>query len=121
VRAVLVAVAGAAGALVRYGIASAVGSRGFPWATLAINVSGSFLLGLVLTVAQGRGWSPNLTTPVAVGFLGAYTTFSTFAWEGLDLGRDDRLGVAALYVAASVVLGLLAAAAGWGVGSLGRG
>lgn len=116
-QAVLVAVAGAAGALSRYGIGSAVGERSFPWATLAINVSGSFLLGLVLTLARQRGWSPEVTTPVAVGFLGAYTTFSTFAWEGLELGRADRVAVAAAYVAGSVVLGLLAAAAGWGAGS----
>lgn len=116
-RAFLVAFAGAAGALTRYGIGSAFGERSFPWTTLTINVTGSFLLGLVLTMANERGWSPDLTTPVAVGFLGAYTTFSTFAWEGLDLGRADRVATAAAYIVGSVALGLLAAAAGWGTGS----
>jgi CrcB protein len=115
-RVLLVAVAGAVGALVRYGIGTAVGMRSFPWATLGINVAGSFLLGFVLGGPGDGRWSSTTTTAVAVGFLGAFTTFSTFAFEGTALVRDDRTGVAALYVASSVVLGLLAAAAGFVTG-----
>jgi CrcB protein len=100
------------GALARYGIGLAVGPTSFPWTTFAINLTGSFALGAVLTLGPQRHWSLDVTTPIAVGFLGAYTTFSTFAWETSVLGRvDHRWGVAASYVAASVVLGIAAA---WG-------
>ena len=115
-RALLVAVAGAAGALCRFGVGSAVGERSFPWSTLAINVGGSFALGLLLTVAAGRAWPDDVTTPVAIGFLGAFTTFSTFTWEAVSLERADRLALAAGYVALSVALGLVAAAAGQRLG-----
>lgn len=108
--------AGAAGALCRYGIGVMVGERSFPWSTLAINVAGSFALGVVLTVAAARHWSPEVSTPVTVGFLGAFTTFSTFAWEGVTLGRAERLAAAAGYAVLSVVLGLVAAVAGLRVG-----
>ena len=110
---VLVALAGAAGALTRWGIGSVVGTRSFPWATLAVNVAGSFALGWVLA---GDRWSVTATTAVTVGFLGAFTTFSTFAFEATSLARDDRAGTAFLYVAASMALGLLAAAGGWRLG-----
>ena len=116
-RVLLVGVAGAAGALSRYGIGLVIGPRSFPWATLTINVTGSFLLGLLLTVATARHWSLDVSAPIAVGFLGAYTTFSTFAWEGLTLGRTDRLPAAIGYVAVSITLGVLAAAAGLRVGT----
>jgi CrcB protein len=116
VKIVLVAVAGAAGALTRYAIATWVGPRSFPWATLGINVTGSFALGLVLTVAAARGWSPEAVAAVAVGFLGAYTTFSTFSWEAFSLAHTDRVLAAGLYVGTSVVLGLLAARLGYAAG-----
>src|SRR5688500_1374309 len=91
VRYVVVALAGAAGALARYAIGLAVGPQSFPWATLGINVSGSFALGVGLTVAASHGWSPELVAAVAVGFLGAYTTFSTFAFESFDLAHTGRV------------------------------
>ncbi|MBA3605420.1 MAG: fluoride efflux transporter CrcB [Actinomycetota bacterium] len=111
--AVLVAVAGALGALTRYGLGRAVGARAFPWVTLSINVSGSFLLALLLTLGLARQWPATTSIPLAVGFLGAYTTFSTFSYETFALIRDDRLPAAIVYVASSVVGGLLAAAAGY--------
>lgn len=117
----LVAVAGAAGALTRYGITLAVGPRPFPIATLAINVTGSFLLGLVLTLGAAGRLSPQATTALAVGFLGAYTTYSTFSWELFTLGRADRLLTATAYLAASVALGVLAAALGYRAGTAIRG
>lgn len=113
--AVLVALAGAAGALARYGIGAAVGTRTFPWATLGINVAGSLMLGFVLA-GPGTRWSATATTAVAVGFLGAFTTFSTFAHEGTALLRDDRPGAALAYVALSMGLGLAAAALGYVAG-----
>jgi CrcB protein len=109
----LVGLAGAAGALTRYGIATAIGVRTFPWATLAINLTGSFILGMLLTAGLHRGWSENTIIPLAVGFLGAYTTFSTFSYETFTLGRADRFVSAAIYVAVSVAGGILAAMAGY--------
>jgi CrcB protein len=110
---VLVGLAGAAGALTRYAIATAVGVRSFPWATLAINLTGSFVLAVLLTAGIRRGWSENTVIPLAVGFLGAYTTFSTFSYETFTLGRADRVASAAVYVAVSVAGGVLAAVAGY--------
>lgn len=94
--------------MARYGVHLLVGVRPFPWSTLAINLLGSLLVGAVLAVAASRNWSVDLVAPVTVGFLGAFTTFSTFTWETLTLARSDRMLEAAGYVTASVVLGLLA-------------
>lgn len=109
----LVAVAGAVGAVVRYRIGVLVGVRSFPWATLGINVTGSFLLALVLAGPAASRWSPSTTAAIAIGLLGAYTTFSTFGYETLTLVRDDRLGPAAGYVTVSLVGGLAATALGY--------
>ena len=117
-RAALVGLAGAAGALARYGLGLAVGVRSFPWATLGINLAGSFLLGLLLTAAVERRWPDTATVPLAVGFLGAFTTFSTFSFETYTLARTDRVATAAVYVAVSVVGGVLAAAAGYAAARL---
>ena len=113
-RLLLIGVAGAAGALTRYGLGVAVGVRSFPWATLGINLTGSLVLGFVLAMGLERNWSDTWVVPIAVGFLGAYTTFSTFSYETYTLLRTDRLMTASVYVVASVVGGLLAAAAGYG-------
>lgn len=109
----LVAVAGAAGALARYGVGSAVGTRSFPWATLGINLVGSFLLGLLLRTGLQRGWPETTTVPLGIGFLGAFTTFSTFSNEAYEMLRTDRAAAALAYVALSLVGGVLAAAAGY--------
>lgn len=111
----LIAVAGAAGALSRYGIGTWVGTRTFPWSTLGINILGSFALGLVLRMGVLRDWPDTTTLPIGVGFLGAFTTFSTFSYEVQDLLRTDRAGAAATYVGLSLLGGVLAAAAGYAV------
>lgn len=112
----LVGLAGALGAMTRYGIGVAVGVRSFPWATLGVNVAGSLLLGWVLGGPGAGRWGTTLTTVVAVGFLGAFTTFSTFSYETTTLLRDGRPGTAAAYVAASLAATLLASACGYAVG-----
>ncbi|MDQ2648377.1 MAG: CrcB family protein [Actinomycetota bacterium] len=111
---VLVAVLGAAGALARYGLGSWLGGSSFPWTTLGINVAGCFVLGWLLV------WGPDhlderVATGVGIGFLGAFTTFSTFGVESHRLLRDDRPAAALTYVALSVVLGVAAAAVGYWV------
>jgi CrcB protein len=110
-----VAFGGALGAPARYGVAQLVRSHGdaFPWATFWTNVSGSFVLGVVLVCVVERFPPTRYVRPfVATGFLGAYTTFSTFAVEGDLLVRDGRALTAIVYWAASVLVGVLAALAG---------
>jgi CrcB protein len=119
VRAALVGLAGALGAMTRYGIGLAVGVRPFPWATLGVNVVGSFLLGAVLAGPGAGRWSTTTTTFVAVGFLGAFTTFSTFSHETTTMLRAGRTASAAAYVAASLATTLVASACGYAVGRLG--
>jgi CrcB protein len=111
-----VALGGALGTVARYAISLNVDQSHFPWATLGINLSGAFILGLFLTLGLGH-LSVAVLTPIAVGVLGGYTTFSTFAWEGFTLSRTGRGGVAFLYMAVSVLGGLFAA---WGGYSIGR-
>jgi CrcB protein len=112
----LVAIAGALGATVRYRIGLAVGVRAFPWGTLGINVVGCFCLALVLAGPGTARWSTTTTTAVAVGLLGAFTTFSTFGYETFTLVRTDRATAALAYVGASLVLGVAATAAGYAFG-----
>ena len=111
-RYVWIAVAGAIGALTRDAIGRAVGVTRFPWATLAINISGSFGLAVLLTVAMHRRVPAQLAAAISIGFFGAYTTFSTFSWEAFDLSRTGRQALAFTYVTVSVVGGLVAAWAG---------
>ena len=114
-RFVLVAGAGAAGALARYAVALAAGTQRFPWPTMAINVAGCFLLGLLL---HSDRFSADTTTVLAVGFLGAFTTFSTFGYETVALLRSERAAAALAYAGLSVGLGVGAAALGWSAGRL---
>lgn len=116
VRVLAVGLAGALGALARYGLGVAVGVRSFPWATLGINLAGCFLLALLLAGPAAERWSPTTNVALAVGFLGAFTTFSTFGYETLTLLRTDRAVSAVGYVAGSVAGGLACAALGYVAG-----
>lgn len=116
IRALWVGVAGAAGAMSRYGIGLLVGPQAFPWATLGINLSGSFLFAFVVTWALQGHLSRDAATAVAAGFLGAYTTYSAFSFELFDLGRTGRGAVAVTYAAVSLAGGLVAAWAGYRLG-----
>jgi CrcB protein len=108
-----VTLAGAGGVLARYGIATAAGPGAGLWAIGAINVAGSFLLGLALA---GGWWSEEARLAVGTGFLGGFTTYSTFTVQAVTEADGGRAATAALYVAASVALGLLAAWAGLQLG-----
>jgi len=114
--AVAVAVGGALGAAARYevGLAMVAPPGAFPLAIFAVNLSGSFLLGVVATTLVGRhGRSGTLGRRFAVsGFLGAYTTWSTYLVEVEQLARKGHTGVAAAYLVGSVAGGLALAAAG---------
>lgn len=104
-----IAIGGAGGAPTRYAIERVVppGANGFPWGTFLVDVSGSLLLGILLALILER-WPPTrYVRPVAaIGFLGAYTTFSTYMVETNLLWRDGRIGTGAAYVAGTLVAGL---------------
>jgi fluoride exporter len=118
---VLVLLGGAVGAPLRYLTDLFVQSRHdsvFPWGTLTVNLAGSLLLG-GLASAVVSGAAPTwLLTLLGTGFCGALTTFSTFGFETVRLVEDGSWLEALLNVTVSVVLGLAAVAAGWGVVTL---
>lgn len=111
----VVAVAGALGALARDGVGHLVhGAAGqFPWGTFWTNVAGSFLIGLVLVLLTERFPGARVARPLVVtGFLGAFTTFSTYVVGADLLVRDHAAGIAAAYAIGSVVAGAIAALLG---------
>jgi CrcB protein len=109
---VAIGIAGALGALARYGIGGLIlskGGRTFPWETFVVNVSGSLLLGFVFTVMTEQLTTASwLRAAVTIGFVGAYTTFSTLTYETYRLLEDGALGLAAANVLGSASAGLLA-------------
>ena len=86
--------------------------RAFPWGTLAVNVTGCLLLGLLTGLGLYHGLDATTRTVVGTGGLGAYTTFSTFTFETVRLAEEGALTSALCNVAVSLVAGLLAAGAG---------
>lgn len=109
---VIIGVGGFIGAVARYGIAIWIGQRwgrSFPLGTFIINVTGSFLIGLLMTVMAERFTeNPQWRLFLVVGFLGAYTTFSTFEYETGALLKDSEWLYAGLNVVLSVVVGFAA-------------
>jgi CrcB protein len=105
----LIALAGAAGTLARYGLAGAVQSAlgsAFPWGTLLVNVLGCFLFGLAMQAFEASVLSDSARAAICVGFLGAFTTFSTFGYETLTRLQSGQWGYALANVLASVLLGI---------------
>ena len=116
-----IAVAGAFGALARYLVDAFVirrAIRGLPAATLAINISGSFVLGVLTGMALYHGLPATPKIILGTGFCGAYTTFSTFAYEVVRLADEREHREAALTLAFSLVVPALAAALGLALASL---
>lgn len=111
-----VAAGGLLGVLARYGVMLASGDRdgsGFPFAILAVNLTGSFAIGLLAGAFMDRPEIPAwLRLGVTVGFLGGYTTFSTLSLDIVRLATGGRLGLAAIDALVSLVGGVAAAAAG---------
>lgn len=119
-----ISLGGVLGANARYWLGGWVQERwgaAFPWGTLVINLSGSFLLGLLMALVTERyitPYTPALRLILGIGFLGAYTTFSTFAYETLMQVETSAWVGAALNLLASVAGGLLAASLGLRLGRL---
>jgi CrcB protein len=110
----LVAVGGVLGVLARYGISRVtLHHESLVWSTVAINLAGSFLLGLLVAA---NWFSRDVREGLGVGFLGGFTTFSTFSVQTVLEVEAGRPGRAVAYVVASVLGGIAAAAAGYAVG-----
>lgn len=108
---VLVGIGGAMGSLARFTLGRYVAQRSkseLPVGTFLINITGAILLGLV----NGLHAGPNITALVADGFLGAYTTFSTFMYEGFNLFQENEKLNAFVYIAGSIIVGVI----GYGLG-----
>lgn len=114
---VLVAGGGAIGALLRTGIAEWVHARvgeGFAWGTLTVNLLGCLAIGMARAAIEVADLgSPELRTLIFSGFLGAFTTFSTFEADAVSLWRSGEPATAGIYVGVSVVGGLVAFGIGW--------
>lgn len=108
---------GALGAMARWGLHYGIDSRlaggaSFPWGILVVNTLGCFLFGWLFTLFQEKSWfSDAIQLAVFTGFLGSFTTFSTFGWNTVELLRTGQVLIAFANVGASVILGLLAV---WG-------
>jgi CrcB protein len=113
---IAIAVGGALGALSRFwatNLAELLFGTDFPYGILIVNIAGSFAIGIVFILLVERSLLPNiLGAGLMVGFLGAFTTFSTFSLQALGLMESGRFLAAALYIAGSVITCILAAALG---------
>jgi CrcB protein len=107
-----IAIGGALGAIARFWVDSAVVNRlgtRFPYGTLIINMSACLLIGFSLTfLARRTGTNPAWRFLIPIGFLGAYSTFSSYEWEIFSTVRGGDFSVAALYACISIFLGLVA-------------
>ena len=108
----LIAIGGALGSIARYAVGAAVTSRmglRFPYGTLVVNFTACLVIGFTLTFLGNRSdLNPAWRFLIPVGFIGAYSTFSTYEWETLATLRNGAFAVAALYAVGSLVLGLAA-------------
>lgn len=117
----LVAVGGAVGAVSRYAISGWVHSifeTTFPLGTLVVNAVGSFGLGLLLSSLEASTVSPEVRSMLTIGFLGAFTTFSTFSYETVMLLETGEWGKSLLYMGGSIALGLIGVLGGIAIGTL---
>lgn len=111
IRVLLVALGGALGASTRYLLGMWIQTRvgpDFPWGTFVINVTGSFLIGIVLGLVNAGTLSAEARLFLAVGVLGGYTTFSTFSYETLELLADGNIQAFLFNAIGQLVAGLLA-------------
>jgi CrcB protein len=109
---IVVGLGGFLGAIARFWLGGFISNRlgtWFPYGTFVINITGSFFIGLIITLlAEETHWSPNWRYLIPIGFIGAYTTFSTFEYETFRNFQDGQLLVAFLNIVLSVFIGFLA-------------
>lgn len=112
----IVALGGAIGAALRYGLGEWVTNDSFPYATLSVNLIGSFLLGVLAVGLAQNVLSANMALLLGTGVLGAFTTMSTFSVETVEMFDQGQGSSAMLYIALTMVLGPLLALLGWKLG-----
>lgn len=107
----LIAVGGASGALCRYGLVNLINqlhSSRFPYGTIAVNIIGSFFIGVMyVLIAEKMSLHPDWRSILIVGFLGAFTTFSTFSLEAITLLEHGQIATAGAYIASSILVCLM--------------
>ena len=106
-------IGGGIGSVLRYAVGLCIGAAAFPWATLAVNVGGSFAIGLFGGWSERFGWPEAVRLALTVGLCGGFTTFSTFSKESLTLVQSGRWGAFALYALGSFAIGIAAVAMGY--------
>lgn len=105
----LVGLGGAVGSMLRYGASLVINSSLFPFATLTVNIAGSFIIGLVMGLAlKEEYFLHNWRLFLATGICGGFTTFSSFAAENLELIQSGKTLLAIIYILSSVVSGIIA-------------
>jgi CrcB protein len=106
----LIAIGGAFGSIARYWVGSTIASRAgikFPYGTLVVNITACLVIGFTLTYLGKRAdLSPAWRFLIPIGFIGAYSTFSTYEWETLSTMRSGAFALAAVYAVGSLILGL---------------
>jgi CrcB protein len=122
VNTVWIGIGGAIGSMLRYQLGAIIHARlgdAFPYGTLVINVVGSFLLALLAALGlRGELMAPSLRLALGTGVLGGFTTYSTFNYDTLRLFQTGAPALAALNVAATVIVSLIAGVLGWNCGRL---
>jgi CrcB protein len=111
----LIAVGGSLGAIARYGLSIFIyhtTSDIFPWGTLTVNITGSFLIGVFIELFDTTIIPTEWRSFITIGFLGAYTTFSTYTLETINLFRDGELRLAAVNVLANNIISIVLVVAG---------
>ena len=121
---ILIAILGAIGAVSRWKISeycTRLGPENFPFGTFTVNIIGSFLLGILMSMSVNETVPETWRVPIAVGFLGSFTTFSTFSVETINLLQQGNGRMALLNLGSQLGIGLMAAAVGLTIGAaLGR-
>lgn len=111
----LISLGGAAGAVLRFGVGIIIRSRAFPWATLLVNALGSFILGIVLF----SGVEDGMVLLMGVGFCGAFTTFSSFSFQTVELWETGAPRKAVINAVANLGISLLGFSVAWGIFAIG--
>jgi CrcB protein len=106
----LVGLGGALGSMLRYAVYLSVTVKNFPLGTFAVNIAGSFIIGIVLALSlKDESFLNNWKVFLATGICGGFTTFSSFSAENVALFQNGKFGIALLYITLSIVLGIAAA------------
>ncbi len=110
----LVGLGGSIGSILRYVATILMSAKRFPYATLSVNIIGSFMIGVVLALSiRDENFSNNWKLFLATGICGGFTTFSAFTLENMQLLQNGKTGMAFLYIALSMVLGIAATFSGY--------